>query len=160
MSNVLIGIIGVILFIGLALAGAMILGDDFRSANVSSKATAHITRIQQVIAAAHMYQLKTGSQIPSTGSIAFLSPRFLKPIVGTADWTAPQIGPGGGKIIAYSYLLGTGPVVPICEEIQRMTNQVGPDAPPAAAMTIQAAAGIWSFGCVIHNGTPTVFATM
>ena len=80
MSNVLIGIIGVILFIGLALAGALILGDDFRTANNSSKASEMISQLQQVASAANMYQLKTGvatSAIP-TGSINFMIPRFIK----------------------------------------------------------------------------------
>ena len=42
MSNVLIGIIGVILFIGLALAGALFLGPRFQAATISSKASATV----------------------------------------------------------------------------------------------------------------------
>jgi hypothetical protein len=66
MSNVLIGIIGVILFIGLALAGALILGDDFKTANAGSKAAAITSTLQQVSQAANMYQLKRGVVIPSS----------------------------------------------------------------------------------------------
>ncbi len=66
MSNVLIGIIGVILFIGLALAGALILGDDFRAANASSKASAVSANLQQIAQAANMHQLKRGVVIPSS----------------------------------------------------------------------------------------------
>jgi hypothetical protein len=54
MSNVIIGIIGVILFIGLAIAGATILGSDFTTASASTKA-ATVT--------AHMHQLATGVQV-------------------------------------------------------------------------------------------------
>ena len=81
MSNVLIGIIGVILFIGLALAGALILGDDFRSSRSSSMAAAVVAQMQQVTAAVNMYQLKTGTPMLASNyptNMATLSPRFLK----------------------------------------------------------------------------------
>ena len=86
MSNVLIGIIGVILFIGLALAGALILGDDFSSANNQSKAARVVQTLQQVSSAANMYKLKTGRQLYEEDN-ALLVPRFLKaypdsPVVG------------------------------------------------------------------------------
>ncbi len=76
MSNVLIGIIGVILFIGLALAGALILGDDFKSANSEAKAAAAMSILQQTSHAANMYKLKTGLQVYSVDT-EFLVPRFL-----------------------------------------------------------------------------------
>jgi hypothetical protein len=78
MSNVLIGIIGVILFIGLALAGALILGDDFKSASASGQAAALMSQIKQAADAADMRRLKLGvANTPSTNT-AFLVPRFLK----------------------------------------------------------------------------------
>ena len=86
MSNVLIGIIGVILFIGLALAGALILGDDFSTASNQSKAARVVQTLQQVSSAANMYKLKTGRALYEEDN-ALLVPRFLKaypdsPIVG------------------------------------------------------------------------------
>ena len=78
MSNVLIGIIGVILFIGLALAGALILGDDFRTASSSSQAAAVVAQLQQTQAAIEMWRLKTGQRIIMTQDTGFLVPRFLK----------------------------------------------------------------------------------
>jgi hypothetical protein len=78
LSNVLIGIIGVILFIGLALAGALILGDDFKSASSASQAAALMSQLKQAADAADMRRLKTGiSTIPATET-SFLVPRFLK----------------------------------------------------------------------------------
>ena len=77
MSNVLIGIIGVILFIGLALAGALILGDDFRSSRADTAAAASIQIISQVAHAASMRNLKLGTPAAS-GGLAPLVPRFLK----------------------------------------------------------------------------------
>jgi hypothetical protein len=78
MSNVLIGIIGVILFIGLALAGALILGDDFKSASSSTQAAAAASQLQQVRAAAEMWKLKTGQSTILNQDTSFLVPRFLK----------------------------------------------------------------------------------
>jgi hypothetical protein len=104
MSNVLIGIIGVILFIGLALAGALILGDDFKSANSESKAAAAISMVQQASSEIGMYNLKMGTKY-SQGSLAGLVPRFLKAvpinpidntsgyIVDTKDADGRQVGP-------------------------------------------------------------------
>lgn len=78
MSNVLIGIIGVILFIGLALAGALILGDDFRTASSSSQAAAVVSQLQQTQSAIEMWRLKTGQRTVMTQDTTFLVPRFLK----------------------------------------------------------------------------------
>ena len=51
MSNVLIGIIGVILFIGLALAGALFLGPRFTDAKSTSTAAAAIQAVSQISSA-------------------------------------------------------------------------------------------------------------
>ncbi len=87
MSNVLIGIIGVILFIGLALAGTLILGDDFRSSKADSRASAAIQTMTQVANAANMHRVKIGSA-PNGGTLGGLVPRFLKSV---------PINPTGGK---------------------------------------------------------------
>jgi hypothetical protein len=78
MSNVLIGIIGVILFIGLALAGALILGDDFKSASNDSQAAALVSQMQQTMNALDMWKLKTGKSTIQNSDTSFLVPRFLK----------------------------------------------------------------------------------
>lgn len=80
MSNVLIGIIGVILFIGLALAGALILGDDFRAANNESRAAAMVASNQQVSQAVAMHNIKKGTQHSSSEALTDLAPRFLKSV--------------------------------------------------------------------------------
>jgi len=64
MSNVLIGIIGVILFIGLALAGALFLGPRFQEATLNSKASAMMGAIGQASHAANLYRLQTGNDVP------------------------------------------------------------------------------------------------
>ncbi|MAM84636.1 MAG: hypothetical protein CL472_08220 [Acidobacteria bacterium] len=63
MSNVLIGIIGVILFVGLALAGASYLGKEFGDASAKSQAAAISSVMQQTAHAATMYQAKRGIQL-------------------------------------------------------------------------------------------------
>ena len=55
MSNVLIGVLGAILFIGLAVAGAVLLGTDFMSATSDSRAAATALMAGQVSAAIYMY---------------------------------------------------------------------------------------------------------
>ncbi len=78
MSNVLIGIIGVILFIGLALAGALFLGPRFQEATNSSKAAAVIQAAHQVSNAANMYRLNQGETLYSNHLGSLVSGGYLK----------------------------------------------------------------------------------
>lgn len=66
MSNVLIGIIGVILFIGLALAGALFLGPRFQESTNNSKAAAVIQSVGQVAAATNLYEVSEGQSYTSS----------------------------------------------------------------------------------------------
>ena len=79
MSNVLIGIIGVILFIGLALAGALFLGPRFQAATLSSKASAIVAATKQVADAAAMREISEGAPA-ATGSVSGLAPTYLKSV--------------------------------------------------------------------------------
>jgi hypothetical protein len=100
MSNVLIGIIGVILFIGLALAGALILGDDFKSANSDSKAAAVMSTLGQIAAGANMSTLKTG--VPySSDTVTPLMPRFVK-----------SVPSGIGESYPFGFRTASGPLSP------------------------------------------------
>ena len=171
MSNVLIGIIGVILFIGLALAGALILGDDFRSSSNDTRAAAVAAQIQQVQHAVEMYRLKTGASGPvQMGRPDWLMPRFLKlvpdnPAKPTVSyWQTPVINNDvypdqndEGKAIAGRYvvmILGQGDrAKQVCQTIAD-TNDGGrvmkqsTYSPPAARM-----------GCYMHeDGSPTYVA--
>ena len=124
MSNVLIGIIGVILFIGLALAGALILGDDFRTASSSSKAAAHISQISQIAHAASMYELKTGRRVPDSASPNMLVPRFLKTAnIEGKDYVIRRLSPQ----IAYAYLILPGTEREVCASIQQTFGKSNAD---------------------------------
>ena len=79
MSNVLIGIIGVILFIGLALAGALFLGQRFQESSTTSKASASVAQVRQIVSAIELYQLETGrTMIASDDNASLLLNGYLK----------------------------------------------------------------------------------
>jgi len=73
MSNVLIGIIGVILFIGLALAGALFLGPRFQESTQNSKAAAAMQAVSQVSHAANLYEVSEGVRIQGSGGVPITS---------------------------------------------------------------------------------------
>jgi hypothetical protein len=69
MSNVLIGIIGVILFIGLALAGALFLGPKFQDASIDSKAAATLQAVDQTAKAISLMTLDDGKPFAAGQSL-------------------------------------------------------------------------------------------
>ena len=164
MSNVLIGIIGVILFIGLALAGALILGEDFRSASNDTKAAQISQTIHQIASAASMYEVKTGRQLMD-GDQGLLMPRFLKsipsnPIYPTSSaythqymLSYQQDNPGSGRstlqanfVVLFLYAgtpAGDVQMKAVCDSI----NSAAGVASSAAAV-----AGPSVFGCVDYAG--------
>jgi hypothetical protein len=150
-SNVLIGIIGVILFIGLALAGALILGDDFKSSNSSSRAAAISSTMQQAANAAAMYQLKTGQTLTAsstTNAGTFLVPRFLKtaPINPYTGGPLQMIDTGGastsgGQAVMWYSNIGTDDVAKsICRAIEEGAGAANPEASQSVA-NVDAAGG-------------------
>lgn len=86
MFNVLLGLIGVILFIGLAYAGALFLGDQFSATSAKSAAAAATQQLQQASQAIQMFRLKAGTTGPlKLGTMEAYVPRYLKqiPVVPT-----------------------------------------------------------------------------
>ena len=166
MSNVLIGIIGVILFIGLALAGALFLGPRFQDATVNSKASANVQAVQQVANAAQMYQVDTGTRIRGehdNSGVAWLSPGYLKS-VPKPDPTA--VGPN-----TYAYYNGTVAYMQfgsddasrrLCEAVQKQVGQKDAPGRPLSGMIDMAdSLTVWPVGCVLHStGLYTVYATI
>ncbi len=73
MSNVLIGIIGVILFIGLALAGALFLGPRFQESTQNSQAASIMSSLKQVTDAAELRLLDLGVQTTPATDASFLT---------------------------------------------------------------------------------------
>ena len=60
MSNVLLGVIGVILFIGLALAGALLLGERFTDSKNEAEAARYMSEGAQIAQAYELYRLNEG----------------------------------------------------------------------------------------------------
>lgn len=95
MSNVLIGIIGVILFIGLALAGALFLGPRFQEATTNSTASAQVQAIRQIAEATNMYRVQEGSDtadIDLLVSKGYLKARPSDPTGVGANYIIVKIG--------------------------------------------------------------------
>jgi len=78
MSNVLIGIIGVVLFIGLAVAGALFLGDRFSNVSTTNTATQLMSAMRQVSDAADMRKMDLGKNHTPSTTPEFLMPQYLK----------------------------------------------------------------------------------
>jgi len=83
MSNVLIGIIGVILFIGLALAGALFLGPRFQESTNNAKAAAVAQSVSQIAHAANLFAVSEGRSYVSstnenTGVDELISGKYIK----------------------------------------------------------------------------------
>jgi hypothetical protein len=144
MSNVLIGIIGVILFIGLALAGALFLGPRFQSASNSSKASAAIQATKQVADAAHLYEVSEGAGIGFNGGSELVSKGYLKSVPKVGEANASVLNDTGcagcttGKPSGIGYFLGTDTNAKnVCEAIMRQTGQLAanqPFSPPTVAL--------------------------
>lgn len=79
MSNVLIGIIGVILFIGLALAGALFLGPRFQEATISSKVSAWSQGQAQIAQAVNMREVTEGAKVQAQTDTAAMTEALVKP---------------------------------------------------------------------------------
>jgi hypothetical protein len=134
LSNVIIGIIGVILFIGLALAGASYLGGTVTDGRTQSDVAQIITSGQQMAVATRLYRVKTGSQLPNTLGNAgtLVSAEVLKavpnnPIVqSNVPFTVDQDGSLTGQRPAYvlMYLGQSERAYNACIEIEIQANSM------------------------------------
>ena len=143
MSNVLIGIIGVILFIGLALAGALFLGPRFQEASSNSKASAVSTQLRQIASAINLKELDTGAVMLSSDAatnIVGLSPGYLKsvmlnPVTGHGYNTADRFGTSSAERVdhVFTYVGNDSQARTICKAIERQSGSSDPEA----AMAVQ-----------------------
>jgi hypothetical protein len=151
MSNVLIGIIGVILFIGLALAGALFLGPRFQEATISSKAAKTVQATAQVANAMSLYSTESGwsfsGQQPSVPEL--ITAGYLKTNPGSISVYSFSTGTG----IANTWLPETEEGRQMCWNIQRQTGQIAPGAEPdtAGKRYVTATFPKTSSGCMRHG---------
>jgi hypothetical protein len=168
MSNVLIGIIGVILFIGLALAGALFLGPRFQESAVSSTASAAIQMVTQVSHAAAMREMQTGVETKTEGRAgeSLTADAYLKAVpynptmpgglTGDASFPIRAVTENTaygtvGQTVAKVMIMRIGdsrhPPQTICEHIQRGVGKSSIDiatgkVPDAPAGCFQAGTGM------------------
>ena len=156
MSNVLIGIIGVILFIGLALAGALFLGPRFQEATSNSKASATMQAISQTADAAVLASLQTGerTQSSSDGKIGrdLVAAGYLKsaPVNPTFPaWAIDAVSENGTYVGDARYMAAGMPIsdetTKVCTAIARQSGmRLEDDGRPLAQSTPPASAsGCW-----------------
>lgn len=161
MSNVLIGIIGVILFIGLALAGALFLGPRFQEATINSKTAAVEQSLSQVTHAANLYRVQEGtdllasnysSNVQTLKDAGYLKTVVGSPLNGSAIFTVDASGGGAAVPINHAYL-ALGPSTDtvaraICIQIER---QAGSPDPVAAMEPVTTYAG-WGARIAARKG--------
>ena len=153
MSNVLIGIIGVILFIGLALAGALFLGPRFQESTNNSRASAAVQAVSQVANAANMYQVQEGKTYTGADAQGLVEGQYLKSIPSNPT------GTGGGAIVVdaagtklVTMTLGQNNAA-VCNAIAKQTGSAKADGTAPASAT-------GTSGCYTDGTTYTAFAAI
>jgi hypothetical protein len=166
MSNVLIGIIGVILFIGLALAGALFLGPRFQESTNNSKASAAVQAVSQVSSAANMANVQNGTAVQAGAVSGLASSGFLKSvpsnptnsdaaaiptlvtnagaITGDAGYAVMPLGTNAGPIcaaIAKQSGMGTTFVATSTAGVDTVVPQAALPANPSGCIQMSATAG-------------------
>src|SRR3546814_16230449 len=92
MSNVIIGIIGVILFIGMAVAGAVYLGPKFLDSRIDAEAIGYLNQSSQISKAVEDYSSDRGRLPIEAGREPveiLVAEKYMKyaPEGGAAGWT-------------------------------------------------------------------------
>ncbi|AXK44110.1 hypothetical protein [Erythrobacter aureus] len=157
MSQVLIGIIGVILFIGLALAGAMFLGPRFQESAANSRASAAIQAVTQVAQATNLYMLDEGRPPPPTNAQVLVDAGYLKavPVNPITSSSPPQLWEMAGgpnhvdMIVMHGGSLADDGAKAVCDAINKQsTGYEGPTPTADPTMTSDGVSGCWraSFG--------------
>jgi hypothetical protein len=155
MSNVLIGIIGVILFIGLALAGALFLGPRFQESTQNSKASAIAQSMAQIASAANMYRVQEGLDLGSDeAALTLLSSRgYLKstPAPAGANRLVLAATNGGAVGPAAFVIADLGDAKALCEAIERQSGGTFDNTPRFWSGTVPKTQGCYP------NGSATSF---
>jgi type II secretory pathway pseudopilin PulG len=152
MSNVLIGIIGVILFIGLALAGALFLGPRFQESTNNSRASAAVQAVAQVSNAANMYKVQEGKDAVGTDPTVLQTDGYLKSVpsnpTGTGALTLDAVPASSTTIRYVRMVLGTNAAA-VCEAINKQSGTA--DADSAVAGFQAPTAPVGTQGCTAGN---------
>ena len=141
MSNVLIGIIGVILFIGLALAGALFLGPRFQEATTNSKASAMVQSLSQTANSVNMYRVQEGTPLLASNFVTnmqtLVDSKYLKSLPTNPSYSQGMVTVdpnGNGSAVPVDHVYSaTGPEASsvaknICVAIERQAGATDPNA--------------------------------
>jgi hypothetical protein len=153
MSNVLIGIIGVILFIGLALAGALFLGPRFQESTNISKASAYVAQGKQIADAMQMYRIQEGRDVPINTPIGNLVGTYLKSV--PTGWDLYSLGSTNSAVAGFTVLPDSPQNSAICLKIQIESGQL-PKSATAMDSTITFIRDVYqsrNYGCVKYDDT-------
>jgi hypothetical protein len=169
MSNVLIGIIGVILFIGLALAGALFLGPRFQQSKNASNAASVMTSLDQMANAASMRRVVTGATgdsgrgqyLVDEGYLKSIPPFVLDPIGGFYNFRDANGAYAGPAAYALAGIDAANPVhLAACREMNRTLRIGDAQGNPPSVATPPGEAGCFlttgSWGG-LPDGLPIVF---
>jgi hypothetical protein len=153
MSNVLIGIIGVILFIGLALAGALFLGPRFQESTNVAKASAFVSQGKQIADAMNMYRLQEGQNVPINMPIDNLVGTYLKSV--PAGWHLYSLGETNSAVAGFTVLPDSTQNNAICLKIQIESGQLpkGSTTMDSNITFIRDVYNSRSYGCVKYDET-------
>ena len=142
MANVLIGIIGVILFIGLALSTVIYIGQQFALASASSSASALSQATSQVVEAANMANLQTGvpTAVGSDITPLLITPNYLRamPVNPVVYGNNPMLMTSAGVFssgYAQVAVMDIGSADLVCVRIGTQTGQLGQGATTPATGT-------------------------
>lgn len=148
MSQMFIGIIGIVVVIGLAIAGAVYFGDQFQQSRTKSRAAAAVAATSQVANAATLLYTNDGIQPVAAANVnalvngGYLTSAPTNPIVPT---NPPRLVTAGGLATgpAQVAVLDLGPGAAgssadlTCQQIAIQTGQAQPgDATPTAAAAL------------------------
>lgn len=139
MSNVIIGVIGVILFIGLAVAGTSWLGPMFMESRIEAEAVGYLNQTSQISHAIESYASDRGKLPVQSGREPIdilVAERYMKnkPEGGSSDWvydgeTQSLITPVAGAVDQATKICVAARVRAEMPQPERVFKCDGSDAP-------------------------------
>lgn len=172
MSNVLIGIVSVIIFIGLSLAGAIFFGDQVKKLTNDSRATAVIQVASQMANAINLHNVQEGESYPTPliyNTQMLVDNNYLKilpvsPVKGgSVMFTIAEMGLsaefGTVNSVAKPAILVLAPLgvdnFEICEAAARQSNGTVVEVTDAASLQLATIHGTGCFNVTTtFGGTP------
>lgn len=139
MSQMFIGIIGIVVVIGLAIAGAVYFGDQFQQSRSKSRAAAAVAATSQVANAAQVFLAQEGGVVAAASDVTaqLITPGYLSslPTNPMVPANVPRLMTGGGLLTggadAAVIDLGAGAEV-VCRQIGIQTGQLASNATASA----------------------------